>query len=512
MRMLREVEAAKGEHRWPSPRWRDDPEGFFREVLLVPYLTDEQKAILRAINKRRARVSIASGHKMGKDFISAGIALWWYSSDDEARVRATAVTSVQLRDVFWRELRAHWDRSQKSPYPLDGQPALLPSNGLKSGMREVVGFTTDQKQGAAGISGGRVLYIYDEASGIHDDVFEVSAGNFAGDDARALMLSQPDKNEGHFYDSHHTKRELWACFNLDSTESPNVKEGRVVVPGLATQEWLDEQAVDWNAPNGPVWLVRVKGQFAEGSDYRVMTLADVTEAERRWEAMPDPRERLVLGFDVAGGGTDENVVASRRGMKILELEVWTTPARPTSAERAQANAERAMAVVRRLRRQREMKPLIVMDASGTVGTEVYRELLRFDVEVDVVPVHFGSPSPLKREYQWMRDHLWFGFAEKWLAAGGAIPTDRKLPAELTAPEWKRDELGRRHVEKKDRLRQRLGRSTDRADACILSVYEPASVRAADQARDNDFVPPTHFDAHSGAISPYGGAINPWGDR
>ncbi|WP_437948672.1 hypothetical protein WME98_50045 [Sorangium sp. So ce296] len=518
-RLYRKIEATGVEHRWPSRRWRDDPEGFFREVLLVEYLTDEQKAIPRAINQRRARVSVASGHKMGKDYLVAGIALWWYCSDEEARVRATAVTAQQLRDVFWRELRGHFDRShqhrdpvtgriKQSPYPIDGKLADLPGNGLRSGMREVVGFTADQKQAASGISGRRVLYIYDEASGIDDGIFEASAGNFAGDDARALMLSQPDRNEGHFYDSHHSKRELWACFNLDSEQSPNVKAGRAVVPGLATQEWLDEQAVDWNAPNGPVWLVRVKGQFAEGGDYRVMTLADVTAAEKRWADMPDPRDRLVLGFDVAGGGMDENVIAARRGMKILELEAWATPVLPTSAERARANAVRAMGAVRRLRRSRENKPLIVMDASGTVGTEVYRELLRFDTEVDVVPVHFGSPSPLKREYQWMRDHLWFGFAEKWLAAGGAIPPDRKLPAELTAPGWERDELGRRHVEKKERLRKKLGRSTDRADACILSVYEPTSVRH-DRPEEGEEQTMEQADPVYGALDPRGGGFDPY---
>lgn len=491
-RLLREIEASKTEHRWPSSRWRDDPVGFFREVLMVEYLTDDQIAILKAVNRPRSRVAVASGHKMGKDFIAAGIALWWYCSHEEARVRSTAVTAHQVRDIFWRELRGHLERSRfrrdpvtgfmvKSPYPIDGELPSLPHTGLRSGMREIVGFTADQKEAVAGISGRRVFYIYDEASGIDDAIFEASKGNFAGGDARALMLSQPTRNQGHFYDAFHSKRELWACFNLDSETSPNVTAGREVVPGLATQEWLDEQRIDWNAPAGPVWMIRVKGQFAEGTGQKVMTMALVTAAEQRWAEMADPRDRLVIGLDCAGSGADENAAAPRRGKKILELEAWSTPSLSTPIERAKANAARVMDVVRRHRRPREQRALVVMDAGGTVGLEVYRELLRYEDEIEVRPVQFGSASTMPREYQWVRDQLWFSFAG-WLEEGGSVPPDRKLPAELTAPGWSYDEKGRRHVEKKDKLRARLGRSTDRGDACLLSVHEP---RGAEAPRDEE---------------------------
>jgi len=507
-RLHRKIEAAKGEHRWPSPRWRDDPVGFFREVLLVEYLTEDQIAILEALRRPRSRVSVASGHKTGKDFLAGGIAWWWACSDEEARVRATAVTAPQVRDVFWRELRSHFDRSQKGPYPIDGAVPSLPHTGWRVGLREIVGFTADQGEAAAGISGRRVLYIYDEASGIDDRIFEASKGNLAGGDARALMLSQPTRNEGHFYDSHHEKRELWACFNLDSEQSPNVTAGREVVPGLATREWLDEQRIDWNAPDGPVWKIRVKGQFAEGTGQKVMTLDQVIAAERRWPDMPTPEhERLVLGLDCAGSGDDENACAPRRGRKILEIEAWPTAALPTSIERAKANAARVLGIVRRHRRPREPRALVVMDAGGTIGLEVYRELLRYEDEIEVRPVQFGAASTMPREYQWIRDQLWFSFAERWLQEGGALPPDRKLPSELTAPSWFYDEKGRRHVEKKDRLRARLGRSTDRADACLLSVFEPPRV----EEQPEEEIAPPELDPYAGAMqfNPYGG-INPYG--
>lgn len=112
--------------------------------------------------------------------------------------------------------------------------------------------------------------------------------------------------------------------------------------------------------------------------------------------------------------------------------------------------------------------------------------------------------------------MWFGFSA-WLAEGGAVPPDRKLPSELTAPSWSYDERQRRHVEKKELLRRRLNRSTDRADACILSVYEPRNMRVLDdddddQAGDVFAKRGEGIDPYGGTIDPYGGAISSYGSQ
>ena len=507
-RLLRDLESLDLVTRWPCYPYREDPIAFFYDVLMVKRLSPDQLDVIAAVNKPRARVSVVSGHKTGKDFLAGGVALWWFATDEEARVRATAVTLYQVRDVFWRELTGHWGRSQTGPHPLDGTLHGLPQNGLRVGMREVVGFTSDQPEAAAGISGRRVLYIFDEASGIADSIFEAAKGNLAGGDARVLLLSQGTRNEGAFYDSHHEKRSGWACFSLSSENTPNVIEGREVIPAMATREWLEEQRLDWNAPDGPVWKVRVLGQFAEGGGQKVIALEAALAAEKRWEAMPtNPKERLHLGLDAAGTGDDENVAAPRRGQKILELEAWSGLPDVSVEQNAKETARRTMQVVRRHRAPREPKALVKVDAGGTIGLAVYGALraLEYDKEIEVVGVHFGARSTLVREYPLVRDQMWFGFAG-WLKDGGAVPADRKLPAELTAPSWAYDEQSKRHVEKKDALRKKLKRSTDRADACLLSVHDPVRNREEppepppepDEARD--------LDPYAGGIDPYAGGL------
>ena len=525
--LLRDLEEDGTGHRWPSARWRDDPVAFAREVLLVEQLTPEQEEILRTMSKPRARGAVSSGHKTGKDYLAGVIALWWFCSWSDARVRITAVTGLQLRDVLWREIRAHHERSQRGPYPIDGDPAMQPHGGLRVGLREIVGFTVRDKEAAAGISGPHVLYIFDEASGIDDEIFEASKGNLAGGDARVLMLSQPTRNVGEFYDAFHSKRELWSCFTLRSDLTPNVREGGDVIPGLATMPWLEEQAIDWGAParwreiarglpvpdaekvGGPVWMVRVWGQFAEGGAATVIPLSLVEAAEKKWTEMATPaRERLVVGPDVAKQGGDENVAAPRRGLKILELDAWMNSPHLQEAELAAACARRAMETVRRLREPREPKAVVNVDSTGSFGIQVAGALRAYASEIEVVAVNFGAFSPLRLKYRYLRDQLWFAFAD-WLKGGGALPPDRKLPAELMAPGFDHDELGRRQVERKTKLKTKLGRSTDRADACLLAAYEAQRTReAAPEDEEAEAPPEVQLDLEDRALDPYA-ALDAW---
>lgn len=58
----------------------------------------------------------------------------------------------------------------------------------------------------------------------------------------------------------------------------------------------------------------------------------------------------------------------------------------------------------------------------------------------------------------------------------ALPDDEALFDELAAPRWRASSGGKIQVEPKDGLRDRLGRSPDRADAVVMAWW--AGVGAA----------------------------------
>jgi len=225
---------------------------------------------------------------------------------------------------------------------------------------------------------------------------------------------------------------------------------------------------------------------------------------------------LNLGVDVARGGedgNDETAVAPRRGAKVFPIRTW----RGLSAE---SIAAQVIEIVRAMRGEGEQRPAVKVDACGKLGLEAVAALKKFEREIEVFAVDVSSKPRLPLQYVRLRDELWFGL-QKWLRDGGAIPDDAKLQAELISPGFKHDENGKLLAEKKDRIRQRLKRSPDRADAVILAVYEPPRQIAEQQARaegedgfdDEDDGEPSPYDRRGRGPSPYGGGgASPYGRR
>ncbi|AKT38263.1 hypothetical protein [Chondromyces crocatus] len=404
---------------WPSERYQAAPERFFREVLGVePW--HRQAEVLEALVPERARVSVKSGHKVGKSNLGAGAALWFYCCFPDARVILSSVTDRQVNQILWRELRMLHAQAR---HPVDGNLHDLARTGLRSkDFREVVGFTAKEAEAVAGISGRNLLYILDEASGIPDLIFEAIEGNRAGG-ARVLMLGNPTRVEGEFFRSHSDKREFYRTFTISSEESPNVLRGEMVIPGLAAREWVEEKRREWGEESA-LFQVRVRGNFARQDASTVIPLYLVDEAEERWH---DTRAegRLHVGVDVARFGDDDSVAIPRRGSKALEVVAWNGLNEPTLAAHV-------VQVVRRHRSPREPKAAVKVDACGGIGIRVVGHLHAYQEEIEVIPVNVAERSRLPGEFPLLRDQLWFALRD-WLREGGAIPEDAKLAAELVAP-------------------------------------------------------------------------------
>ena len=530
---LRADAAARGHGvgiRWPSARYRADPVAFAREILGVdPW--SAQIAVIEAV-RDHGRVAVSSGHKTGKSNSAAILALWFYCSHDDARVVMTSTTSRQVDQILWRELRMMHSRAGRciacrpagGPRPcphsglVDGEPRELARSGLKSDYREVVGFTAREAEAVAGVSGANLLYIVDEASGVDDAIYEAIEGNRAGG-ARIVMFSNPTRTEGEFFEAFNSKSKLYRTITISSEETPNAVSGQSLIPGLATKAWIDEKREEWGE-DSPMYKVRVKGVFALREEGRLISIHDITEAEKRWieieraiaedPAMRDVYEqgRLVVGLDPAGEGGkgDETVFAVRRGMRILCLAAM----RGLTDELHLAHLRNLVA---KFRRPRESQPpLVVIDREGKVGAEVYGTL-RDHVErvrdFDLVGVRaseFAEHGSPMRSVDRVRDQLWFSL-RAWLREGGAIPEDARLAKELHAAEVGVDDRGRNKITSKKDMRKALGRSPDRADAVALATWELSSVRdRLTTARDE---PP--LDDAPVALNPYAG-LEAWEQR
>lgn len=500
---------------WPSPRWRDDPVGFARDVLGIE-LWRAQVEILEAIRDHR-NVTVRSGHKCGKSTALAVAALWFYCSFERARVLLTAVKASQIDEVIWKEVRRLY-REAKRRIPIGGEMFVLARTGLRDDdERQIWGITARDGEGLAGISGPNNLVLCDEASGIRDDFFEVLGSTLAGSGgvARKCYISNPTRTRGEFYRSHTTNAHLFKCIHVSSEDTPNAR-GEKLIPGLAGAEWIAERRLEYG-PDSPQYRIRVKGEFVADLDGKINSLEILAAAQQAWDEAPDAG-RLQIGIDPAGDGVkgDESAHAVRRGMKIVTV----------LAERGlseDAIIARTLDLLRTYRRPREPKPRIAIDCGGGIGTRVFGKLQAYLdthpdafelLEVRGEKIFWGSV-----DYHTVRDGLW-GHGCEWLKAGGALPENAKLEQELNAPRFSlvpgKDKNERYAATSKDELRKELGRSPDRADAVNLACWKwhtdaviqdaapkPKPRRAADPLDaygDDD----AGID-HDRVFDPYGGA-------
>jgi phage terminase large subunit len=437
-------------------RWAENPQRFAKEALGVA-LWRRQRDIARSV-ARHPRTAVRSGHKIGKSIAAVVIALWWALTRKRGRVVLTAPAYHQVRNILWPELTRIY---RKSRFPVGGTLHRNPSAGLElPGGRAIFCISTDKPEKMAGLSGAEILFIIDEASGFPEALWEPVFGNMAGG-GRLLALGNPTQLSGPFYEAFTTKREFWETLHVSSEESPNVLAGEVVVPGLATREWVEEKKREWGEKSA-AYQVRVAGNFPSQGDNAVIPLENVQDAVRRW-AETAAEGLLHIGVDVARYGDDESVVQPRRGKKALEPHVFQ------GLDNVDL-AGQVLRIVRALRHPGE-KPRVKIDVVGN-GSGVVDILRRERNELEVIPINVAEAATAEGFHR-LRDQLWFGCGD-WLKEGGAIPDDPKLFSELVAPTYFFDARGRQEVEEKEAVKRRLRRSPDRADALCLAVYEKRS--------------------------------------
>lgn len=490
-------------------RWFNDPVQFAWDAFGTQ-LWRKQRLILRAAARAAARgktfrIAVRSGHKCGKSRVLAVLALWWATTRKAARVVMTAPSARQIRSTLWREIRLLFNVAKERLAALGGIGGRLyevPDAGLQfDDQSEVVGFSTNQPERMAGTSGDNLLYLIDEASGVDLKIWEAIEGNRAGD-ASMVMFSNPTQTSGYFFDAFHANASLWTRFHISSEDTPNVRAGRKVVKGLATLAWIQEKRIEWGPDykNDPRYQVRVEGEFPRSASNQVVSLAIVEQAKARWyafaaevlgkrELAQDPErwglivqkrselakvrarycyeinEPLIVGLDPAWYGDDLSVAFFRRGNRMFAPIV-------KQGLDGEGVANAVLEGIRHYRAGSE-RPRVLVDVIG-IGVAAYSALSKMQRELFAIPIYSSKPSRKPDDYRNLRAEILFS-ARDWLKSAGAMfEPNGILEAELTAPLYHLDGVGRVEVEPKKAIKKRLGRSPDHGDAFSLTCLDGVS--------------------------------------
>lgn len=454
--------------------WRKDPVLYAQQRLgLNP--TAQQRQLLEAIAPAGAKVSVRAGHGVGKSGATSATILWHLECYEYCRIPCTAPTASQLYNVLWAELSKWMRRSDEQSKTMGLPSELLLSNLFdktqdrladkgnpsewyavaRTSRREApdalqgfhasdVQITDDNKAVERSSSGGSILFVIEEASGVPDEIFEVAEGALSSHGARLLMVGNPTKNSGFFARSQKQDRALYTALHFSCSDSP-------LVDGTYRKNLVRKYGEGSN-----VVRVRADGDFPKQDDDVLIPL-ELTESalERKDGERNSPRR---LGVDVARFGDDRTTFVLRAGDVIEQVEVRSKQDTMTTAGMAaqffrQWNADE-----------------IFVDVVG-IGAGVADRLREQKFPVTDVNVAEKAPEnldPKDAVPAKLRDYLWLEMAE-WMKGSPCFMAPQKensedLAGELATVRYGLDSSGRMVVESKDAMKKRGVRSPDLADA------------------------------------------------
>lgn len=420
----------------------DGPDEWQNKVLCE--IRDYCLALKRGENPGPLQIAVASGHGVGKSVLVALIIDWFLSCRANPQVVVTANTETQLTTKTWRTvarwlsnlINADWFNWTATKLALKEQP--------ESSYASAVPWSENNPDAFAGTHDKNVLVIFDEASKIHDIIWEKVDGAMSTRGAMWLCFGNPTRSTGRFYDCFHKYKKFWRTFQIDARTSKFADPKYI-------ERYLEQFGEDSDRTRYQIY-----GQFPRASSRQLIPTEAVQKAMEH-EMDPEAWQYLprVLGCDIARFGDCNTVLIERQGRKVYPPEVL-----PKMDLMATADA-----IASKIRTGHYMT--VFVDGSG-LGAGVVDRLRQLGFQV--VDVNGGNAS-LNPRYLNKRAEMWSEMAE-FIIGLCELPKDQRLKDELTCVEYGHTDKGRLRLDRKEDILDTHGFSPDRADALALTFAYP----------------------------------------
>lgn len=455
-----------------------DPCRFAEQVLGVR-LYPKTREMVEAVLLHREDLTVVGCHMSSKDYTTARVIIpLWMFVHRPAKCVVLTPTHPQLSRINWLDLRAAIDAAEARGFPLfPSKPLKTPyweiGQDVASGQVSYVqGFSPDDALNLTGFHGENLLAVISEAHHVPQDQID-KLKTFGP--AVTIMTGNGYTSAGEFYDSHHDRADRWHAVRISAWDTPNLAEGRTVVPGMIDAKWIEDRKNDWGE-DSQLFKVGVLGEFQEAAEDGVVPLIWAREAVKREPPPPpasmalDPAPSEILAIDVARFGEDKTVAFRRDGdVASIQLRVqgWDT----------QQVGGWALLYCR----EHPRGGTIIVDDDGVGGgvTDVVRHGLReFRNRWRLLAFHGGEKAREERRFVNHIAECWWRCRE-WLdpskASDAVLPDDAPLIGQLVDRRYSNDGRGRIKLEDKDEMKKRGRHSPDEADALCMTFATQASV-------------------------------------
>lgn len=445
--------------RYGPPAGEEGPVLFVREVFGVE--PDKwQEAVLRAYGRGERRISIASCHGPGKTAVVSWCSWHQLATRYPQNTKATAPSGGQLEDGLLKEMNK-W-ASKLPPEIRDLFEITKRRIELKQApSMSFFAARTARAEKPEALQGlhedeGYILLIADEASAVPEPVFEAAAGSMSGARATTILISNPTRSSGLFFDTHHKLKDMWFTIRVSYEDSTRVDP-----------DFVEDIARRYGRKS-TAFRVRCLGLFPLSDEDTVIPWEYVDSARGR-NVEIDRKAARVWGLDVARFGGDKNALVVRAGRGIPEPpEYWDGLDLMQTASRVKDKWDTTP--------EAERPQFILVDVIG-LGAGVVDRLRQLGLPVRAVNV--SEASVVKERFMNKKAELWWDAREWFGARECSIPA--KVPGvdervdpmellcqELIAPKYEFLPSGKIKIESKEDLKRRVGYSPDIAEALILT--------------------------------------------
>ncbi|MDI3101946.1 hypothetical protein QJ054_33470 [Streptomyces sp. AN-3] len=524
--VMREVERATGSM---YGLWHDTPSGFIEDVL-GESIWSRQREIVDAVPFHK-RIAVPAGFGVGKTWIAGRLVAWAgaVNAPGTMVIVTTATRFRQVRNQLWPHIRKTVARAGLPGY-CDTTQWKIPDQ-WGNDVIVAYGFTAPENDEAAmqGIHGTpKLLIVVDEAGGIARTIGN-GTNNLLTGDARMLAIGNPAMDdprswfEGLCEEGEDPEEPSTITIPIATFASPAITKERVpycndcpdgVPPHslaihLPDQDWVDRTIREYG-PDHPYVIAKVHAKFPKGGGGLTIPVTWVEAAQQSDDPTGPGWRRLCdlgidgetathtvkdgawvrLGVDVAADGGDEFVISRIVG-DVIETRYAASGAinddQVLLAEKVLEEIAAAQRLADALGSPHAVR--VKVDQNG-IGHGVVSMLKRWaDTgrhQAQIVGVMVSEspeqddPGAQMRPYR-KRDEMWLatrGLLQPDPSTGLGrlrLRVDRQTGIQLSTPKLGSNSAGYSVVESKKAMKQRGMKSPDRADAALLTVYEPEPI-------------------------------------
>lgn len=468
----------------------------------------KQREIIRAVQKYD-RVAVQAAHGCSKTYTGAEIVVIFFNLFPNSRVITTAPIFDQVSKLLWKEIKQIYLETSIQLKGICYQGTnTCEIRDEKNHLHFAYGFSTDKPARAEGHHAYDILYVFDEAKGIPQWMWDSARGALGEGNAKWLVLSTTDGVDigSPFYECFQPDS-TWHQIKISSFDTPyyrgvgkfeGIKKGDLPNPKgekfrklffpiennitkfsyqyiepvdyraqINGDKYINQALADWGYDSYH-WRTKVCGNIEDSSTDNAILLSQV---KKMFDNYKDPnfddRGPLRAGVDVSWGGDNKTVVYKAQGLKILAMPlVINTKGLPEEqmVDMQCNEIEKYLGIENKGKKITKVDGYEIRVDAASFGLAIAGKLKQRGWKV--VSVNNARKSE-KSRYDLIIDEIWLETAK--YIGDIACPKINGLAAQLIQRKKIVNDKGQDKIEKKKDYIARGFESPDDADAFLLCV-------------------------------------------